>query len=73
MGEKVLFKEWLCARYSGDASYFGDLAKDVVEDKGFPDDGSADDFISYIESQGASEEALKVMSDAYALFIKGDN
>lgn len=30
-------------------------------------------FISYIENRGASREALKVMSDAYALFIKGDN
>ena len=44
-------------------------------DNGFDADTALymDDFISYIESQGASEEALKVMSDAYALFIKGDN
>lgn len=73
MGEKILFKEWLCANYSNDTSYIGDLAKEVAADKNFPDDGSADDFISYIESQGASEEALLVMSDAYALFTKDDH
>lgn len=72
MGEKVLFKDWLCANYLNDTSYMGDLAKEVASDPNFPDDGTADDFIAYIESQGASEEGLKVMSDACLLFFQNN-
>lgn len=68
--EKVLFKDWLCANYLKDSSYIGDLARDVSDDKTFPDEGSVDDFVSYIEKEGAVEEAVSVLMEAYDLYCQ---
>lgn len=68
--EKDLFKDWLCDNYLNDSSYIGDLARDVSEDRTFPDEGSVDDFVTYIEKQGAVEEAVSVLMEAYDLFCQ---
>lgn len=73
MGEKLLFKEWLYARYMNDSTYFGDLAKDVAADADFPAEGSEDDFISYIEGQGAGEEAVHVLHEVFSIFSSGED
>lgn len=66
----ISFKQWLCENYADDhTSYFGDLARDVMEDSRFPEEGSKDDFIGYIESEGATEDALLVLSDAYDVYM----
>lgn len=68
---EISFKEWLCTNYVNDkTSYFGDLARDVIDDARFPEQGSKDDLIAYIESEGATEDALLVLSDAYDVYLE---
>ncbi|MEG0074353.1 MAG: YozE family protein [Eubacterium sp.] len=68
MGEILSFKQWICKMYKDDSSYLGDLAKDIAADDQFPDSGSMDDLITYIEAQGASESAVGVLLEAFNIF-----
>jgi len=69
------FKEWV-VKYEGKDTIKGDLAKDILRDKDFPDTEDKERIFSYMESQlhrhGISH-AFKDFKSLYASYLKSLN
>lgn len=68
MGNQNLFKTWLCESFRDDTGYLGDLARDVATDDLFPDSLSLSVLLDHLSAQGACDEALGTLGEAFSRF-----
>jgi hypothetical protein len=63
----MTFYAWLLSFKRAD-TVRGDLARDIANDRTFPQDGDLPAFVNHLLSKGACEEAMDALRDAWRIW-----
>lgn len=64
---EITFENWIKTKKS-ENNAVGDLARDVSEDKNFPQTNKQSDVLYYLESVGACCEAIDTFKEAWGIY-----
>ena len=69
------FRTWLVANHAAEQTPIGDLAREVRDDDEWPDDHqfeSLREYLEYLDSQDASNDALDLLEQAWDQYKERD-
>lgn len=68
--ELITFRQWIITRRINSDTPVGDLARDIKDDKNFPNTYDYSEMIGYLKYKGACKEARKAFREAFNIYSK---